>query len=45
LQYEPCQKLSLFADFKNLFDEKYTEWLGYTTRGLNFMAGLKYQIN
>jgi len=45
LQYEPCQKLSLFADFKNLFDEKYTEWLGYNTRGFNFMAGLKHQIN
>ena len=45
LQFEPCKKISLFADLKNLFDAKYTDWVGYNTRGFNFMAGLKYRIN
>jgi len=45
LQFEANKHLSVFADLKNLFDEKYTEWLGYNTRGFNFMAGIKYQIN
>jgi vitamin B12 transporter len=35
----------VFADLKNLFDAKYIDWLGYNTRGFNFMAGVKYQIN
>jgi len=39
------KRLSLFADFKNVFDVKYTDWLGYNTRGFNFMAGVKCQIN
>jgi vitamin B12 transporter len=38
-------KLTLFGDLKNIFDEKYADWAGYATRGRNFMAGLKYQIN
>ncbi len=45
LQYQACKQISLFADLKNLFDAKYTDWLGYNTRGFNFMAGIKYQIN
>jgi vitamin B12 transporter len=45
LQYDVNKHISLFADLKNLFDEKYTDWLGYNTRGFNFMAGIKYQIN
>jgi len=45
LQYEADKKISLFADLKNLFDAKYTDWLGYNTRGFNFMAGVKYRIN
>ena len=45
LQFEVSKHISVFADLKNLFDEKYTEWLGYNTRGFNFMAGIKYQIN
>ena len=45
LQYEACKKISLFADLKNLFDAKYTDWLGYNTRGFNFMAGVRYRIN
>ncbi len=45
LQYEPCKHISLFTDLKNLFDAKYIDWLGYNTRGFNFMAGIKYRIN
>ncbi len=45
LQWQACPKLLVFGDFKNIFDAKYTDWLGYNTRGFNFMAGLKYQIN
>jgi vitamin B12 transporter len=45
LQYEACKHISVFADLKNLFDAKYIDWVGYNTRGFNFMAGIKYQIN
>lgn len=45
IQYQACKKIQLFADLNNIFDAKYTDWLGYNTRGTNFMAGLKYQIN
>ncbi|MDB4904881.1 MAG: btuB 2 [Mucilaginibacter sp.] len=45
LQYSVNKHISLFADLKNLLDEKYTDWLGYNTRRFNFMAGIKYQIN
>lgn len=45
LQYEADKHISLFADLKNLFDAKYIDWLGYNTRGFNFMAGIKYKIN
>lgn len=45
LQFHANKQLSFFADLKNLFDEKYTDWLGYNTRGFNFMAGAKYQFN
>ncbi len=45
LQYSANSHIGLFADVKNLFDAKYTDWLGYNTRGFNFMAGIKYQIN
>lgn len=45
LQYVFDKHISLFADLKNLLDEKYTDWIGYNTAGFNFMAGVKYQIN
>jgi vitamin B12 transporter len=44
-QYDVNKHIGLFADLKNLFDEKYTDWVGYNTRGFNFMAGIKYQFN
>lgn len=45
LQYTVSKRIGLFADLKNLFDEKYVDWLGYNTRGFNFVAGIKYQVN
>jgi len=45
IQYQLTNKLQLFGDLKNVFNTKYTDWLGYNTRGINFTAGLKYQIN
>jgi vitamin B12 transporter len=45
VQYQACKKLQLFGDLKNMFNEKYVDWIGYNTRGINFTAGLKYQIN
>jgi vitamin B12 transporter len=45
LQYTINKHFSLFADFKNILDKKYTDWLGYNTSRFNFMAGIRYQIN
>jgi len=45
LQYSVSKNINLFADVKNIFDTKYTDWLGYNTRGFNFMAGVKYLFN
>ena len=45
LQYAVNKHIVLFTDLKNLLDTKYTDWLGYNTRGFNFMAGIKYQVN
>ena len=45
IQYQAWKKIQLFGDLKNMFNEKYMDWLGYRTMGINFMAGLKYQIN
>lgn len=45
LQYTVSKRIGLFADLNNLFDEKYVDWVGYNTRGFNFMAGIKYQVN
>ena len=44
IQVKPRNSLTVFADIKNLFDAKYTEWEGYNTKGRNFNAGLRYEI-
>ncbi|MBC7912826.1 MAG: TonB-dependent receptor, partial [Pyrinomonadaceae bacterium] len=44
VEASPLKTLTIFADMKNIFNEKYVEWLGYNTRGFNFNAGLKYNI-
>jgi vitamin B12 transporter len=43
-QYEVNSRISLFADLKNLLDVKYTDWIGYNTSRLNFMAGIKWRF-
>lgn len=45
VQYKPTNKLTLFSDIKNLLDEKYVEYSGYQTRGINFNAGFRLNIN
>ena len=45
LQYTLNKQISLFGNFKNLLNVKYTDWYGYNTRRFNFMAGLWYEIN
>ncbi len=44
LQLNATDKLTLFADLKNLFNTEFVEWEGYNVKGFNFNAGLKYQI-
>lgn len=44
LQLQATKQLMLFADLKNILDEKYVDWLGYNTRRFNFMAGARYQF-
>jgi vitamin B12 transporter len=45
IQYQACKKVQLFGDLKNMFNQNYVDWLGYRSMGINFTAGLKYQIN
>ncbi|MES3019107.1 MAG: TonB-dependent receptor [Bacteroidota bacterium] len=40
-QYKPAARLTLFTDVKNLLDENYIDFSGYSTKGLNFNAGFK----
>ncbi|MFM6976437.1 MAG: TonB-dependent receptor plug domain-containing protein [Sphingobacteriaceae bacterium] len=44
LQYKHKSNFTLFADVKNLFDTDYVEYSGYTTKGINFNAGFKWDI-
>ena len=43
-QYKVSTRLSLFTDVKNLLDENYVEFAGYQTKGINFNAGFKLDI-
>ncbi|MCJ8209692.1 TonB-dependent receptor [Mucilaginibacter sp. RS28] len=45
LQADPCPRLTIFADLKNILDENYFDWYGYNTRRFNAAAGVKYQFN
>lgn len=44
VQYKPVNRLTLFTDVKNILDEKYTEFAGYQTKGINFNAGFRLTI-
>jgi vitamin B12 transporter len=44
-EYRFSKNLRVFLDIKNLFDEDYVDIKGFTTRPINFMAGVNIQIN
>lgn len=44
LQYKPAPRLTLFTDVKNILDEKYIEFAGYQTKGINLNAGFRLEI-
>ena len=41
-EYQFSPKLNFFAKLNNFGFQKYEQWLGYTNRGLNWMAGISY---
>ncbi|MFS2185117.1 TonB-dependent receptor plug domain-containing protein [Mucilaginibacter sp. Mucisp84] len=44
LEYKATKNLNVFGDLNNVLDTKYVDWLGYNTRGINFMLGAGYQF-
>lgn len=44
-EYQLRQSLKLFADLRNLFDQKYTDAYGYNSRRFNFSIGATFQLN
>lgn len=44
VQYKPKNRLTLFTDVKNILDANYIEFAGYETKGINFNAGFKLDI-
>jgi len=43
-EYKFGKKLTAFADFRNITNKKYFDWLGYNTRKFNFMAGVNFRL-
>lgn len=43
-EYKISKKLKVYTDFRNIFDKKYFDWLGYNTRRFNFMAGVNFSL-
>jgi vitamin B12 transporter len=43
-EYKFTKKIKVFLDIKNLFDAKYIDINGFTTRPINFMGGLSIRI-
>jgi len=41
-EYQFTDKLSFFVKLNNFGFQKYEQWLGYTNKGLNGLAGLSY---
>jgi hypothetical protein len=41
-EYQFSPKLNFFAKLNNFGFQKYEQWLGYTNRGLNWLAGISY---
>jgi len=43
-EYQFSPKLNFFAKLNNFSFQKYEQWLGYTNKGLNWMAGISYSF-
>jgi vitamin B12 transporter len=44
VEYKLWNRLKLFADFKNITDQRYFEIPGFTSLGFNFMAGISVHL-
>ena len=42
--YKFTEHAKLFLDLKNIGNKQYVDFVGYTTRGLNFTAGVSFQL-
>jgi len=43
-EYRICSRLKVFADLKNITDQRYFDIPGYTSFGINFMAGISVHL-
>lgn len=43
-EYRFCKSLKVFADLKNITDQRYFDVPGYTSLGFNFMAGISVHL-
>jgi len=43
-EYQFSEKLNFFVKLNNFGFQKYEQWLGYTNKGFNWMAGLSYSF-
>jgi len=43
-EYQFSNKVNFFAKLNNFGFQKYEQWLGYTSRGLNWLAGISYSF-
>ena len=44
VEYQFSEKLNFFAKLNNFGFQKYEQWLGYTNKGLNWLAGISYSF-
>jgi hypothetical protein len=44
MEYQFNEKLSFFAQLHNFGFQKYEQWLGYTNKGFNWLAGASYRF-
>jgi hypothetical protein len=43
-EYKFSDKLNFFVKLNNFGFQKYEQWLGYTNKGFNCMAGISYSF-
>jgi hypothetical protein len=44
IDYQFSEKINIFVKLNNFGFQKYEQWLGYTNRGLNWLAGISYSF-